>query len=96
MKIGDRYVRAHAWRHRDYRLNAAGKIGHSPGRGSVQHQLHVQAVQFLSDEMKRRKYFNYNPNLVLVRLIPEEMIAVGREVLKNSMSPRARSRSSSP
>jgi uncharacterized protein (UPF0261 family) len=30
--------------------------------------------------MRRRKHFNYNPHLTLVRLLPEELIVVAKEI----------------
>ncbi len=80
-EIGDRYVRGLHGAIRDGRLTAAGAMGLpqvvAPGSGNYTVQ---GSPESLSEDMKRRKHFNYNPHLTLVRLVPEEMRAVGREI----------------
>jgi uncharacterized protein (UPF0261 family) len=63
------------------RLTAAGARGLpqvvAPGSGNYTVQ---GSTESLSDDMRSRKYFNYNPHLTLVRLLPEELIRVAKEI----------------
>jgi len=80
-EIGDRYVRGLHGAIREGRLTAAGAMGLpqvvAPGSGNYTVQ---GAPEALSEDMRGRKHFNYNPHLTLVRLVPEEMKAVGLEI----------------
>ncbi|MFH1491159.1 MAG: Tm-1-like ATP-binding domain-containing protein, partial [Pseudomonadota bacterium] len=80
-EIGDRYVGGMHGAIREDRLTAAGSMGLpqivSPGSGNYTVQ---GSPESLSEEMKKRKRFNYNPHLTLVRLVKEEMIEVGKEI----------------
>ena len=80
-EIGDRYVRGLHGAIREGRLTAAGAMGLpqviAPGSGNYTVQ---GSPETLSDDMKRRKHFNYNPHLTLVRLAPDELKAVGKEI----------------
>jgi len=49
----------------------------APGSGNYTVQ---GSPESLSKEMKRRKHFNYNPHLTLVRLLPGELKEVGKEI----------------
>ena len=49
----------------------------APGSGNYTVQ---GAPETLSEDMKRRKHFNYNPHLTLVRLLPGELVEVGKEI----------------
>jgi uncharacterized protein (UPF0261 family) len=63
------------------RLNAAAAMGLpqvvAPGSGNYTVQ---GSPETLSEDMRRRKHFNYNPHLTLVRLLPEELIEVAKEI----------------
>ncbi len=80
-EIGDRYVGGLHGAIREGRLTAAGRMGLpqvvAPGSANYTVQ---GAPESLSENMRRRKHFNYNPHLTLVRLTPEELRVVGREV----------------
>ena len=80
-EIGDRFVRGLHGAIREGRLTAAGEMGLpqvvAPGSGNYTVQ---GSPESLSDDMRSRKHFNYNPHLTLVRLVPEEMKAVGKEI----------------
>jgi len=79
-EIGDRYVGGLHGAVRGDRLTAAGAMGLpqvvSPGSSNYT----VQPPDTLSEDMRRRKHFNYNRHLTLVRLLPEELVAVAREI----------------
>ena len=80
-EIGDRYVRGLHGAIRGDRLTAAGDMGLpqvvAPGSGNYTVQ---GAPETLSEDMKQRKHFNYNPHLTLVRLRPNELNEVGKEI----------------
>jgi uncharacterized protein (UPF0261 family) len=80
-EIGDRYVGGLHGAIRADRLTAAGAAGVpqvvAPGSGNYTVQ---GSPESLSDDMRRRKHFNYNPHLTLVRLVPEELIEVAKEI----------------
>ena len=80
-EIGDRFVGGLHGAIRKGRLTAAGAMGLpqvvAPGSGNYTVQ---GSAESLSDEMRRRKHFNYNPHLTLVRLSHHEMEAVGKEI----------------
>ena len=80
-EIGDRYLGGLHGALRADRLTAAGAMGLpqviAPGSGNYTVQ---GSPDSLSEDMKRRKHFNYNPHLTLVRLLPEELVAVAREI----------------
>jgi uncharacterized protein (UPF0261 family) len=80
-EIGDRYVGGLHGAIRGDRLTAAGDMGLpqvvAPGSGNYTVQ---GAPETLSEDMKRRKHFNYNPHLTLVRLLPSELEEVGKEI----------------
>jgi len=80
-EIGDRYVGGLHGAIRADRLTAAGAMGLpqvvAPGSGNYTVQ---GSPESLSDDMRSRKHFNYNPHLTLVRLRPEELIQVGKEI----------------
>jgi uncharacterized protein (UPF0261 family) len=80
-EIGDRYVRGLHGAIREDRLTAAADVGLpqvvAPGSGNYTVQ---GSPESLSDDMRRRKHFNYNPHLTLVRLLPSELREVGKEI----------------
>jgi uncharacterized protein (UPF0261 family) len=80
-EIGDHYVGGLHGAIRDDRLTAAGDMGLpqvvAPGSGNYTVQ---GSPESLSEDMKRRKHFNYNPHLTLVRLLPSELKEVGKEI----------------
>ncbi|OEU44711.1 MAG: hypothetical protein BBJ60_06300 [Desulfobacterales bacterium S7086C20] len=80
-EIGDRYVRGLHGAIREGRLTAAGAMGLpqviAPGSGNYTVQ---GAPETMSDDMKGRKHFNYNPHLTLVRLAADELKEVGKEI----------------
>jgi uncharacterized protein (UPF0261 family) len=80
-EIGDRYVGGLHGAIRGDRLTAAGAMGLpqivAPGSGNYTVQ---GSPESLTDDMRRRKHFNYNPHLTLVRLKPEELIEVAKEI----------------
>jgi uncharacterized protein (UPF0261 family) len=80
-EIGDRYLGGLHGALRADRLTAAGAMGLpqvvAPGSGNYTVQ---GSSESLSEDMRRRKHFNYNPHLTLVRLLPEELVAVAREI----------------
>lgn len=80
-EIGDRYVGGLHGAIRGDRLTAAGDMGLpqvvAPGSGNYTVQ---GASETLSKDMKRRKRFDYNPHLTLVRLLPSELEEVGEEI----------------
>jgi len=80
-EIGDRYVRGLHGAIREDRLTAAADMGLpqvvAPGSGNYTVQ---GSPESLSDDMRRRKHFNYNPHLTLVRLLPSELKEVGKEI----------------
>lgn len=80
-EIGDRYVRGLHGAIREDRLTAAADTGLpqvvAPGSGNYTVQ---GSPESLSDDMRRRKHFNYNPHLTLVRLLPSELKEVGKEI----------------
>lgn len=80
-EIGDRYLGGLHGAIRADRLTAAGAKGLpqviAPGNGNYTVQ---GSPESLSDDMRRRKHFNYNPHLTLVRLRPEELIHVAKEI----------------
>jgi uncharacterized protein (UPF0261 family) len=80
-EIGDRSVGGLHGAIRQGRLTAAGAMGLpqvvAPGSGNYTVQ---GSAESLSDEMRRRKHFNYNPHLTLVRLAHDEMEEVGKEI----------------
>ena len=80
-EIGDRYLGGLHGAIRADRLTAAGAKGLlqviAPGSGNYTVQ---GSPESLSDDMRRRKHFNYNPHLTLVRLRPEELIHVAKEI----------------
>jgi uncharacterized protein (UPF0261 family) len=90
-EIGDRFVRGLHGAIREGRLTAAGEMGLpqvvAPGSGNYTVQ---GSPESLSEDMRQRKHFNYNPHLTLVRLVPDEMKAVGKEIaqkLNNAKGP---------
>jgi uncharacterized protein (UPF0261 family) len=80
-EIGDRYVGGLHGAIRGDRLTAAGDMGLpqvvAPGSGNYTVQ---GASETLSKDMKKRKHFDYNPHLTLVRLLPGELHEVGKEI----------------
>ncbi len=80
-EIGDRFVGGLHGAIREGRLTAAGAVGLpqvvAPGSGNYTVQ---GSSESLSEDMRRRKHFNYNPHLTLVRLVPDEMREVGKEI----------------
>jgi uncharacterized protein (UPF0261 family) len=80
-EIGDRFVRGLHGAIREGRMTAAGEMGLpqvvAPGSGNYTVQ---GSPESLSEDMRTRKHFNYNPHLTLVRLVPDEMKAVGKEI----------------
>jgi uncharacterized protein (UPF0261 family) len=82
-EIGDRYVKGLHGAIRDDRLTAAGDMGLpqvvAPGSGNYTVQ---GGPETLSEDMNRRKRFNYNPHLTLVRLLPQELEEVGKEIAR--------------
>ena len=80
-EIGDRYLGGLHGAIRSDRLTAAGAKGLpqvvAPGSGNYTVQ---GSPETLSEDMRSRKHFNYNPHLTLVRLRPEELIEVGKEI----------------
>jgi uncharacterized protein (UPF0261 family) len=80
-EIGDRYVGGLHGAIRADRLTAAGAMGLpqvvAPGSGNYTVQ---GSSENLTDDMRRRKHFKYNPHLTLVRLVPEELIEVAKEI----------------
>jgi uncharacterized protein (UPF0261 family) len=80
-EIGDRFVHGLHGAIREGRLEAAGSMGLpqvvAPGSGNYTVQ---GSPESLSEDMKRRKHFNYNPHLTLVRLLPDELKEVGKEI----------------
>lgn len=80
-EIGDRFVRGLHGAIRGDRLTAAGAMGLpqvvAPGSGNYTVQ---GAPESLSERMRGRKRFNYNPHLTLVRLVPDELREVGKEI----------------
>ena len=49
----------------------------APGSGNYTVQ---GSPESLSADMRRRKHFNYNPHLTLVRLVPAELVEVAKEI----------------
>ena len=80
-EIGDRHVGGLHGAVRADRLTAAGAMGLpqviAPGSGNYTVQ---GSPESLTDDMRSRKRFNYNPHLTLVRLRPDELIQVGKEI----------------
>jgi len=80
-EIGDRYVGGLHGAIRDDRLTAAGAKGLpqvvAPGSGNYTVQ---GSPESLTDDMRSRKHFNYNPHLTLVRLKPDELVQVAKEI----------------
>ena len=80
-EIGDRYLGGLHGAIREGRLSAAADMGLpqviAPGSGNYTVQ---GSPESLSDDMRRRKHFNYNPHLTLVRLLPEELIEVAKAI----------------
>jgi uncharacterized protein (UPF0261 family) len=80
-EIGDRYLGGLHGAIRADRLTAAADMGLpqvvAPGSGNYTVQ---GSPETLSEDMRRRKHFNYNPHLTLVRLLPEELIEVAKEI----------------
>jgi uncharacterized protein (UPF0261 family) len=80
-EIGDRHLGGLHGAIRADRLTAAGAKGLpqviAPGSGNYTVQ---GSSETLTDEMRSRKHFNYNPHLTLVRLLPEELIQVAKEI----------------
>jgi uncharacterized protein (UPF0261 family) len=80
-EIGDRYLGGLHGAIRADRLTATAAMGLpqvvAPGSGNYTVQ---GSPESLSEDMRRRKHFNYNPHLTLVRLLPEELIEVAREI----------------
>ncbi len=80
-EIGDRFVGGLHGAIREGRLTAAGAVGLpqvvAPGSGNYTVQ---GSSESLSEDMRRRKHFKYNPHLTLVRLLPDEMREVGKEI----------------
>jgi len=90
-EIGDRYVQGLHGAIREGRLTAAGQMGLpqvvAPGSANYTVQ---GAYESLSEGMRKRKHFNYNPHLTLVRLTPEELTEIGKEIaekLNRAMGP---------
>ena len=80
-EIGDRHLGGLHGAIRADRLTAAGAKGLpqviAPGSGNYTVQ---GSPETLTDDMRSRKHFNYNPHLTLVRLRPEELIQVAKEI----------------
>lgn len=80
-EIGDRHLGGLHGAVRADRLTAAGAMGLpqvlAPGSANYTVQ---GSPDSLSEDMQRRKHFNYNPHLTLVRLLPEELVAVAQEI----------------
>jgi uncharacterized protein (UPF0261 family) len=80
-EIGDRYLGGLHGAVRADRLTAAGAMGLpqviAPGSANYTVQ---GSPDSLTEDMQLRKHFNYNPHLTLVRLLPEELVAVALEI----------------
>ena len=80
-EIGDRYVGGLHGAIREGRLTAGAKMGLpqvvAPGSSNYTVQ---GSAESMSDEMRGRKYFRYNPHLTLVRLSHAELKVVGKEI----------------
>jgi uncharacterized protein (UPF0261 family) len=79
-EIGDRYVGGLHGAVRGDRLTAAGAMGLPQVVAPGSSNYTVQPPDTLSDDMRRRKHFNYNRHLTLVRLLPSELVAVAEEI----------------
>ncbi len=80
-EIGDRYVGGLHGSIREGRLEAAGEAGlpQVVAPGSINYVV-LGPLNSLSPEWRSRKLIVHNPNLTLVRLIPEELRKVGQLV----------------
>ena len=82
-EIGDRFAGGLHGAIREDRLEAAGDIGipQVVAPGSINYQV-LGPLDSLSPAMKARKLIVHNSYLTLVRLTPEELVAVGKLVSK--------------
>jgi len=80
-EIGDSFVQGLHGAIREGRLESAGSMGLPQviAPGSINYTVQG-SPDSLSEDMRRRKHFNYNPHLTLVRLLPDELREVGKEV----------------
>lgn len=80
-EIGDSFVQGLHGAIREGRLESAGSMGLPQviAPGSINYTVQG-SPNSLSEDMRSRKYFNYNPHLTLVRLLPDELREVGKEV----------------
>jgi uncharacterized protein (UPF0261 family) len=80
-EIGDRFIGGLHGAIREDRLEAAGEAGlpQVVAPGSVNYVV-LGPLNSLSPEWRSRKLIVHNPNLTLVRLTPEELRTVGKQV----------------
>jgi len=80
-EIGDSFVQGLHGAIREGRLESAGSMGLPQviAPGSINYTVQG-SPDSLSEDMRGRKCFNYNPHLTLVRLLPDELTEVGNEV----------------
>ena len=80
-EIGDRFIGGLHGAIREDRLEAAGEAGlpQVVAPGSINYVV-LGPLSSLSPEWRSRKLIVHNPNLTLVRLTPEELRHVGRQV----------------
>ena len=80
-EIGDSFVQGLHAAIREGRLESTGSMGLPQviAPGSINYTVQG-SPDSLSEDMRKRKYFNYNPHLTLVRLVPDELAEVGKEV----------------
>jgi uncharacterized protein (UPF0261 family) len=80
-EIGDRFIGGLHGAIREDRLQAAGEAGlpQVVAPGSINYVV-LGPLNSLSPEWRSRKLIVHNPNLTLVRLTPEELRSVGRQV----------------
>ena len=80
-EIGDRFIGGLHGAIREDRLEAAGEAGlpQVVAPGSINYVV-LGPLNSLSPEWRSRKLIVHNPNLTLVRLTPEELHSVGRQV----------------
>ena len=80
-EIGDSFVQGLHAAIREGRLESTGSMGLPQviAPGSINYTVQG-STDSLSEDMRGRKCFNYNPHLTLVRLLPDELAEVGKEV----------------
>lgn len=80
-EIGDSFVQGLHGAIREGRLESAASMSLPQviAPGSINYTVQG-SPDSLSEDMRGRKYFNYNPHLTLVRLLPDELTEVGKEV----------------